>query len=105
MNMSTSNHAAQMTSLEKCAQQKGILQSLDPAFKIAAALCFVICVASCTGYRLLIFIPYALIIVSLHASSGIPFGLYMRRVCIALPFALFTGIWGCFYDMTPIWIG
>lgn len=91
-----------INSLESCAQKNGILQSVHPAVKTFFALWFSICVSSCHDYHLTIFIPYFALLVGVFVPSHIPVRLYLSRLVIALPFSLLAGIWGCFYDHTPV---
>ncbi len=100
--MQNSNWQNQLVSLESCSQHPGILQSLHPAVKTFFAFLFSICVSTCTGYHLLVFVPYFIILLFLLYLSHIPVKLYIKRLAIALPFSLFAGIWGCFFDTTPV---
>lgn len=102
--MQKSNWQSHLVSLESCASKRGILQSIHPAPKTFFAFYFSICISTCSGYHLFIFIPYFIILISLYIISHIPFKLYLSRLLIALPFSLLAGIWGCFYDSTPVTI-
>lgn len=87
-------------SLEQCAAKSGLLQNIHPCAKFLATLCFALCTASSRDPRtLLLFLPVLGII---HIIARIPLALFLRRIAIALPFALFTGIWGCFFDHTVV---
>ena len=91
-----------LVSLESCALKQGALQSIHPAIKTFFAFYFSICIASCNGYHLIVFIPFLFILIPIYILSKIPFKLYFSRLIIALPFSLMAGIWGCFYDTTPV---
>lgn len=91
-----------MVSLESCSQKPGILQAFHPALKVIITLVFAVCVMSCTREETERLVPNLLMLCVFLGMSSIPLGLYFRRLLWALPFALFTGIWGCFWDFEPV---
>ena len=87
-----------MHSLESCAQSRGPLQAFHPALKIVMTLGFVLCVMSCNRQETVRLLPFILVLCLFLGMSAIPMSLYFRRLCVALPFAVFAGVWGCFWD-------
>ncbi|MBQ4361076.1 MAG: cobalt ECF transporter T component CbiQ [Proteobacteria bacterium] len=89
-------------SLEQCARQDGPIHRLDPALKIILLLIFECCVISCTPEKITLLPAYLAALFVPGCLAKISAGLFFRRLAVALPFAFFTGIWGCLYDRMPV---
>lgn len=88
-------------SLEQCALQTGPIHRIDPALKLLMMLVFECCVISCPPEQIRLLPAYLAALLIIGAFARISPGLFFRRLAVALPFAFFTGIWGCFYDHSP----
>ncbi|MBQ9241916.1 MAG: cobalt ECF transporter T component CbiQ [Proteobacteria bacterium] len=88
-------------SLEQCALQNGPIHRIDPALKLLMMLAFECCVISCAPEQICLLPVYLVALLIIGTIARISPGLFFRRLALALPFAFFTGIWGCFYDHYP----
>ncbi len=83
---------SELYSLEQLASQHSIVHELHPLSKIAATLCYIICVVSLDGHsfsQLAPFVFYPVIVISL---ADIPYAMIWRRALVALPFCVFAGL-------------
>ncbi|MDD3276553.1 MAG: cobalt ECF transporter T component CbiQ [Kiritimatiellales bacterium] len=78
------------------------LHRLDARVKMAAVVLFVVTVMSFPRYEISGLMPLFLFPFVLMGSGKIPFGAIFKKVALALPFALFVGLFNPLLDRTPV---
>ncbi len=73
---------------EEIAQQKGLLQALDPRAKLVGALAILLAISF--SHNLLVIAALYLLTLPMAYASNVPMGFYLKRVWVFMPF--FTGI-------------
>lgn len=94
--------SAAAVSLEQLAAGDSCIHALHPLAKLAATAVYLLCVLSLGRYepaRLAPFLFYPAVLLTL---AEVPLGLVLRRTAVALPFALFAGLSGLFFDRTVL---
>lgn len=85
-------------SLEQLSSGSSGVHALHPLAKMVASLVYIICVVSFDRYALSRLVPYVFYPVILMATAGIPYGMILKRVLLALPFCLFAGLSNLIFD-------
>ena len=88
--------------LDLCATRDTPLHRLDPRAKVVVTLVFMVCVASFDRYTVAPLVPFLLFPVALAARGGIPLRFLLRKILLALPFALLVGAWNPVLDRAPL---
>jgi cobalt/nickel transport system permease protein len=92
------NGIHELYALESLAEGDSPVHRLHPTVKLTTALFFVIVVASFGRYDFGRLLPYLFYPAVLMALSGTPYGMLLKRFCVALPFCLFAGGANLFFD-------
>lgn len=88
-------------SLEQLSAKDSCIHRLHPLAKLIVTGCYLLCVASMGRYALFPLAPYLFYPAILLALADVPYGLVLRRACVALPFCLFAGITNLIWDRSP----
>lgn len=88
--------------LEQLAAGQSPIHILHPLAKLLAAAIYIICVVSLGRYDVISLVLFALYPVLLIKAAQIPFAVIFKRSLIALPFCLFIGISGLFFETATI---
>jgi len=89
-------------SLDALAYRESNIHRLDPRAKLVTTLVFIITVVSFNKYSLSGLIPFLFFPVAILARADLPTGPILKKLLIALPFALFIGIFNPFFDREPM---
>ena len=85
-------------SLDALAYRDSNIHRLDPRAKLVTTLVFIITVVSFDKYSIAALIPFLLYPATLLVRADLPAGPILKKLLIALPFALFIGIFNPFFD-------
>ena len=97
-----SNQFQALDSLESCACRPGFWHDFHPGLKIVLTFVYIITTASCAGLSSFRLLSLMILLILVHLSARIPLALFWKRLILALPFSLFAGIWGCFWDTAVV---
>lgn len=89
---------AAFTSLEQLAAGRSLVHRVHPAAKLLGTAVYLVCLLSLGRYDLTRLAPYLLYPALLLPLSDTPCGMVLRRAVVALPFCLFAGVSGLFFD-------
>lgn len=89
---------AALTSLEQLAAGHSLIHRVHPAAKLLGTAVYLLCLLSLGRYDLTRLTPYLLYPALLLPLSDTPCGMVLRRAAVALPFCLFAGVSGVFFD-------
>ncbi|MEG1798963.1 MAG: energy-coupling factor transporter transmembrane component T [Synergistaceae bacterium] len=84
--------------LEDLSEESSFLSGLHPSVKILSTLLYIITVVSFHRYKVSALVPMLFYPVILISLSGTPYGMILKRVAAALPFALAAGVANLFFD-------
>ncbi len=84
--------------LETLSGQQTPLHRLDPRAKLLTTLVFIVTVVSFGKYEITGLIPFVIYPVALVAVGNLPVGYLLRKILLAVPFALFIGIFNPLLD-------
>ena len=85
-------------SLDALAYRDSGIHRLDPRAKLVTTLVFIVTVVSFDKYAVSALIPFLLFPAALLVRADLPAGPVLKKLVIALPFALFIGIFNPFFD-------
>lgn len=88
--------------MDRIALQKTALHRLDPRAKVLATACFLAVLGSFNRLEVSSLLPLAVFPVALAAFGDVPFGLFLRKVLLGLPFILILGAFLPVLDSTPV---
>lgn len=91
-----------LCSLEQLAEGSTAVHRLHPLIKLAVTLIYAVTVISFPRYALSAMVPLALYPALLSALSDTPWRPLLRRLAIAAPFVLFTGLANIFLERTVL---
>ncbi|MDR2884819.1 MAG: cobalt ECF transporter T component CbiQ [Deferribacteraceae bacterium] len=89
---------ADIRSMESLAEGDSVIHRLPPMAKLVTTLVYVVMVVSFNRYNLSGLIPYAVYPIILISLSQTPYNMLLKRLVIAMPFALFGGAANIFFD-------
>ncbi|MDR0858518.1 MAG: cobalt ECF transporter T component CbiQ [Oscillospiraceae bacterium] len=84
--------------LENLAAKGTVIHRLPPAVKLVCTLVYVIAVAALGRYSFYVLTPFVLYPCILMALAELPYALLLKRLAIALPFALFGAVSSLIFD-------
>jgi cobalt/nickel transport system permease protein len=84
--------------LDTLANQHTAIHSLDPRAKLVTTLTFIGTVISFPRYEISGLMPFLLYPVVMISLGNLPIGYLLKKVCVALPFAFFIGIFNPLFD-------
>lgn len=88
--------------MDRIALQKTALHRLDPSAKVLATACFLAVLASFNRLEISSLLPLAIFPVALAAFGDVPFGVFLRKVLLGLPFVLILGAFLPVMDTVPV---
>ncbi len=100
--MNSSTTLYNLGELTRLGSTDGPLQRLHPAAKLFTTILFIVVVMSFGRYTLSALLPFLLYPVVLATVGNIPPASILRKVALALPFALCIGIFNPFLDTNPV---
>lgn len=89
-------------SLDALAYRDSGIHRLDPRAKLITTLIFIVTVVSFDKYSIAALLPYLIFPATLMALAGLPAAPLLKKLLIALPFALFIGIFNPFFDQEAL---
>lgn len=92
----------QLYALEQLAAGDTSIHRLHPGAKLLVTCAYIVTVVSFDRFQLGRLLPFLIYPVLLMSLSGVPWGLVMRRVALALPFVVLAGLSNLFFDRTPV---
>ncbi len=93
-----SDAMAGIYTVEQLANKDTAVHRLHPMVKLLTTLTFIVAVVSCGGHEPLRLVPFVFYPALLMAAAEIPYKPLLKRVLLALPFALFAGISNLIFD-------
>lgn len=84
--------------MDRLASGDSLLHRLDPRIKLITTVLFIATVVSFDKYAVIRLFPFFLYPAVLISLGRLPIGFILKKVCWALPFAIFVGIFNPFID-------
>ena len=88
--------------MDRIALQKTALHRLDPRAKVLATACFLAVLGSFNRLEVSSLLPLAIFPVALATFGDVPFGLFLRKILIGLPFIIILGAFLPVLDPVPV---
>jgi len=88
--------------MDRIALQQTALHRLDPRAKVLATACFLTVLGSFNRLEVSSLLPLAVFPVALASFGDVPFGFFLRKVLLGLPFILILGIFLPVLDPVPM---
>lgn len=95
-------HGVVVQRMDELASLDSPIHRLDARAKALAALAFIVAVMSFPRYEITALTPFFIFPVALLALGGIPPVFILKKLLIALPFALFIGLFNPLLDRQPV---
>lgn len=90
--------------LDELSTQETIIHNLHPLAKVLTTFLFLVMVVSFDKYEITGFLPFSLYPVVLIVLGDIPVWPIIKRVLVAMPFALGVGIFNPIFDQTSVYL-
>jgi len=87
--------------MDRIALQETALHRVDPRAKVLAAACFLTVLGSYNRMEISSLLPLAAFPVALAAFGDVPFGMFLRKVLLGMPFVVILGAFFPFLDTAP----
>lgn len=89
-------------SLDEMAGRDSALARLDPRAKLLVTLLFIVVVLSFDRYQIASLLPFALFPIAAAVWGEMPLRPLLRKLMLALPFALMVGLFNPWFDRAPM---
>jgi len=93
-----SNAMAELYTVEQLAAKDTGVHKLHPMAKLLTTIVFIVAAVSCGRYEPLRLVPFVFYPVLLMAAAELPYRPLLKRVALALPFALLAGVSNLIFD-------